>query len=449
MSEVFKVRLEDGTEYGPVDADTLRLWYDEGRISKKTLVLRPEGAWGVLSEVLGLGAPVGDPTVAVGPARAAAPAAAPAPATAAAAAAPAAGEAKPVRPATGTRGGAPRPRPQPAPEPGPPIALFALGFVALLAAVAAGGWWFINRKTAVSSEDTIKEWASTDRRFSDASLGVSLQAPEGWVILRKGNPFVLVSSTLVPFAHPRTGGFAVLTMDSVPKREGLDPALDALMESRRVTLPGIVEEGRSDATVSGQPARRCAATWSADGTRHRAVMTVWQDAWNYFGLTGWAPESPEFEKALQALQGSISTTPVITARIQQAVPRVVEEAPQLTSVAAEGLVRAVLSRGGSPESVAQEAFYAAHRGRDALSIDEAKEMGKILNEQVYKPIPKEQRGQLAAFLERVNAGRSSQPEDDQSMREQIKAGVLALPDDTRARLQELWEKTVVAAIKQT
>jgi hypothetical protein len=106
-----------------------------------------------------------------------------------------------------------------------------------------------------------------------------------------------------------------------------------------------------------------------------------------------------------------------------------------------------MSRGGSPESVAQEAFYAAHRGRGALSIEEAKEMGKILNEQVYKPIPKEQRPQLAAFLERVNAGRSSQPEEDQAMREQVKAGILALPDDVRLRLQELWEKTVAAAIR--
>jgi hypothetical protein len=441
MSDAYKVRLEDGNEYGPVDADTLRLWYDEGRISKKTLVLRPEGAWSMLSEVLGLGAPPPEAAPAANPANPTSPAN---PATPV----PAPGDARPPRPAGQSRSGAPRPRPQPAPQPaGPPIAAFALGFILLLALVAAGGWWVIGRRTAVSSEDLIKEQASPDRRFSDPGLGVSLQAPDGWVILRKGNPFVLVSNTLVPLAHPRTGGFAVLTMDSVPKRRGLDEALDAQMESRRVTSPGIVEEGRADVTVSGQPGRHTAATWSADGSRVRGEITAWQDAWNYFTLSGWAPESAEFGKAFQALQGAITATPVITARIQQAVPRVVEEAPQLSPGAAEILVRAVLSRGGSPESVAQEAFYAAHRGRDALSIEEAKEMGKILNEQVYKPIPKDQRGQLASFLERVNAGRSSQPEDDQAMRDQIKAGVLALPEDARARLQELWEKTVAAAVR--
>jgi hypothetical protein len=315
--------------------------------------------------------------------------------------------------------------------------------------VAAVGWWLISRRTGPSSEDAIKEWASTDRSFADSGLGVSLQAPEGWVILRKGNPFVLVSNTLVPLAHPKTGGFAVLTMESAPKREQLDAALDALMESRRVTLPGIAEQERGDATISGQPCRRSTATWTADGGRHRAIMTVWQDAWNYFALTGWSPESADFDKAFQALQGGLSAKPVISARIQQVVPRVIQEAPQLTEAAALGLVRAVMSHGGSPESVSQEAYYAAHRGRVVLTIDEAKEMGKILNEQVYKPIPKEQRAQLAAFLERVNAGRSSQPEEDQAMREQIKAGVLALPDDARARLQELWEKTITAAIKQT
>jgi hypothetical protein len=426
MSDAYKVRLEDGSEYGPVDADTLRLWYDEGRISKKTLVLRPEGAWSMLSEVLGFGA-------------AAAPEAPATPAPAAPAEA---------RPRTPTRSGAPRPRPQPAPEPGPPIAAFALGFVALLAIVAAVGWWLIGRKGPASTEDVIKEWAAAERRFADPALGVTLQAPESWVILRKGNPFVLVSNTLVPLAHPPSGGFAVLTLDSAPRRANLDEALDAVMASRRVMSPGISEEGRGDATVSGLPARQVTASWSVDGARNRAVITVWQDAWNYFVLTGWAPEGAagDFQKAMQGLEHGITQTLVISTRIQQAVPRVQAEAPQLTPAAAEMLVRAVLSRGGTLESVPQEAFYAAHQGRAALSLEEAKEMGKILNDQVYKPIPKEERPQLSAFLERVNAGRSSEPDADRAVREQIKAGVLALPDDARARLQALWEKTVQAAI---
>ena len=434
MSEAYKVRLEDGSEYGPVDGDTLRLWYDEGRIGKKTMVLRPEGAWAMLSDVLGLGAPPAPDPAPAGPA----------PAKPA--------EPRPAHAPATTRGGSPRPRPQPVrPQPsGPPIAAFALGFVALLALIAAVGWWAIGRRSVVSPEDVIKEWAAPDRRFTDGALGVTLQAPEGWVILRKGNPFVLVSNTLVPLAHPKTGGFAVLTMDSEPKRSTLDEALDALLESRRATSAGIAEEERSDASVSGLPARRTAASWSSDGVRLGAVMIAWQDAWNYFALTGWSPEpaAADFDKALQSLQKGITVTPVIATRIQQAVPKVVEEAPQLTPAAAESLVRAVLSRGGSAESVAQEAFYAAHKGRVALSIEEAKEMGKILNDQVYKPIPKEQRPQLAAFLERVNAGRSAQAEEDRSMRDQIKAGVLALPDDARARLQVLWEKTVAAALKQ-
>jgi hypothetical protein len=435
MADAFKVRLEDGTEYGPVDVDTLRLWYDEGRISKKTLVLRPEGAWSMLSEILGLGAPRPAEPPPAGPAAAGA----------------ATGQAKAGGP-TPTRSGASRPRPQPMPRPepsGPPLAAIAIAFVALLAIIASVGWWAIGRRTPSTPEDAIKEWASPERRFADAALGVTLQAPEGWVILRKGNPFVLVSNTLVALAHPKTGGFAVLTMDSVLKRNSVDETLDALIESRRGSAPGISEEARSDATVSGQKARRTTAAWSAEGSKQRAVMVAWQDAWNYFALTGWCPEpaSADFDRALQGLQGAITATPVITARIQQAVPEVMDEVPQLTPAAAELLVRAVLSRGGNVESVAQEAFYAASKGHVALSLEEAKEMGKILNEQVYKPIPKDQRAALASYLERVSAGRSSQKEEDRGMRDQIKAGVLALPDDTRKRLQVLWERTVIAALK--
>src|SRR5262249_28734522 len=156
------------------------------------------------------------------------------------------------------------------------------------------------------------------------------------------------------------------------------------------------------------------ASWSADGARQRAVMVAWQDAWNHFALTGWCPEAAasEFDKALVALQGGIQAAPVITARIQQAVPPVMDEGAQRRPAAAELLVRAVLRRGGSVDSVAQEAFYAASKGHVALSMDEAKEMGKILNDQVYKPIPKDQRAALQAFLERVSSGRSSQKDED-------------------------------------
>ena len=54
MAQHFLLHLPDGTQYGPIDRETLEAWRVEGRIPDETLVW-PEGApeWMPIAQVLG------------------------------------------------------------------------------------------------------------------------------------------------------------------------------------------------------------------------------------------------------------------------------------------------------------------------------------------------------------------------------------------------------------
>ena len=67
---------------------------------------------------------------------------------------------------------------------------------------------------------------------------------------------------------------------------------------------------------------------------------------------------------------------------------------------------------------------------------------RAIYQQIWAPVPEEQRVRLAGLLNDVKAGRDVAPADVQALREAVRAGVNALPEDQRARLQELSGRAV-------
>src|SRR4030095_16281065 len=79
MAQHFLLHLPDGTQYGPIDRETLEAWRAEGRIPDETLVW-PEGAPEWIAITQGLGARPAPAPGTSDPARAPPPAPAPVPA---------------------------------------------------------------------------------------------------------------------------------------------------------------------------------------------------------------------------------------------------------------------------------------------------------------------------------------------------------------------------------
>ena len=102
----------------------------------------------------------------------------------------------------------------------------------------------------------IAEWREADSAYGRADLGVRLQAPEGWVVLRKGSPFVPAdASEIVALVHEPSDARAVISVDpDLHPGEKIDAALDRLVERWRRREPELVEAGRS--TIELGTARR-------------------------------------------------------------------------------------------------------------------------------------------------------------------------------------------------
>jgi len=448
MANAYTVRLPDGKEYGPADLEALRAWKEEGRIGSDTLVWR-EGAtdWRPLSQVMETGelhAEVAlEPTVTVKrpppaaghetPPTAAAPAESPKPV--------AAPRPRPAGPSRTAR----RPRPSPWRIVVP---------IAILAALVAGGyaWWMAGRpaRERQRAEAFIKSFGLPDRRFADELLGLRLDLPAGWILLRPDSPFFHAPTAKLRVAHPGLRAFGRIQAEVRPRGpHSLDAMLDRAVEDWRLFAAGLVEQGRSEASVAGTPARKATVTWSADGQEIRGTVVVWRDGWNELALLVWGPgaSATEVNTATDALVSQLQMAGVAAARIKAAADAVAPAIPELSRASVEALVEERLAAGKPTDDLPDASLRVVSRGLRALTGQESQEMGQIYA-QVYKPLKEKERARLAAWLAQVRSGAAVPPEEGHAMRQALSDGLLALPEDVRAHLQTLNEKAVTAALAQ-
>jgi hypothetical protein len=461
MTGYYTVRLPDGTEYGPVDVETLVAWRREGRLVEGTLVW-PDGSpeWLPVAAVLpeetmalhltpAAPRPPGD----TGPPPSAPHAATARPATAQPAPGPgtlpyAAGAPRPARRA-GARPASPRSARGSA-SPKVPRALLLVAAGLLLVAVLLGALFaalspWIARRRALAD---IQAQATPDRRFADNILGVTLDVPQGWLILRPDNRLVPPSDAKLVLVEPTIPAFATLRMEPRPRLIAAeDVYLDGLVESWSVYRPKlkVIERG-TERLAKGQ-GRLLRATWEEGGEPTVGSTVAFHDGWNYFSLQGWAPAvgADAFAAAFQALAHGLSPTGDLEARVEEAMRQVEVEAPELSRNAVRLLVQARMSVGAPTEDLPETSLRVVTRGLNALSVAETEEVG-LLYSQVWGPLPEAERKRLGRYLAEVKAGRPVAVEESQPLRQLVKAGVLSLPEGAQVRLRALNEKAIVAGL---
>jgi hypothetical protein len=463
MTGPFTVRLPDGTEYGPVDLATLVAWRREGRLVEGTLIW-PDGSpeWLPVSTVL----PEGTTALGATPAKAR-----PSDATPAKARPPGATTARhsppdattaqgPAVPSTATgprpsrRAGA-RPAPQRSPKPEAassklPRALLLVAAGLLLVAVLLGALfaalspWIAKRRALAA----IQAQALPDRRFADHVLGVILDVPQGWLILRPDTRLVPPSDAKLILVEPSIPAFATLRMEPRPRLVAAEDAyLDGLVESWSVYRPKLkVLERGTERLAKGQ-ARLLRASWEEGGEPTIGSTLAFHDGWNYFSLQAWAPAAAAeaFASEFQALAHAISPTGDLEARVEEATRQVELEAPELSRTAVRLLVQARMSVGAPTEDLPETSVRVVTRGLNALSIAETEEVG-LLYAQVWGPLPEAERKRLGRYLNEVKAGRPVAAEEGQPLRQLMKAGILSLPEGAQVRLRALNEKAIVAGL---
>jgi type II secretory pathway pseudopilin PulG len=451
MSNQYLLHLPDGTQYGPIDRATFEAWSREGRLPADTLVW-PEGAPEWLSLQKALAAPAARPAT-------------PAPAKPAA---------KPVAPVT-SRPAAGRPVTAPPPENDRPetlpsmrvpavgrkglraragvdamlaawrpLAMTLVGVVVVLALV--GGLWavlrpYISRRQAMAR---VQQHALADRRVEDAQSGLVVELPTGWLALRRDNPFVERPEARVFLAQPAVSAFGSISVAPRPRQmDNLDGHLDELLQLRLPRLPSQKEAGRADVQLGKGQGRLVRTTWEDGLTPMQGATVAFADGYDLFSLDAWAPASAgeAFEAEVKALCQGVATKGQVRARLDEAVERLAVDVPELSRDALRLLVAERLSEGRGLEDVPTAALRAVNRGLDALAPAEATEMRGIY-QQVWEPVPEAERVRLASLMTEIKAGRPVRGEDVLALRTVLKTGVLALPEEQRARLQELSGRAV-------
>jgi hypothetical protein len=418
MGSSYKVRLADGSEIGPLDRAMLRSWYEQGLIADDSLVLGPGAPrWSGLARVVDVSG--------------------------------------------WKRPGAARPRAPRAPSATPPAPAGAAGirleprraalYAGAVAAVLVAAFGVARLLAPASGEAReLAEWTADDQRFTDASLGVALDAGGSWRLLLEGNPLVPApAQARATFAEPRAHAAAFLLVDGPRGLARLDHYLDRIGADRRRGLPGRRELGRSDVTIGSLAGRRSVARWdAADGVRHAEWTTVWSDGWSYLALVAWAPESraEAAASAVDALLRGFASNGTLAAQLRHAVERTVAEVPHLTPEAASLIMGQSEARVLEPEETFRRACEAAASSLRLLGADEVREMGQ-LSAATYAPLGAGERTRLASYLDRVRARQLTTPEEDRAMSQLVKRGVMKLPEARRARLRALYERAIQAVIQ--
>jgi hypothetical protein len=458
MANQYHLHLPDGTEYRDIDRATLETWHREGRLPAETLVW-PEGspAWLPLDQALAApDAPVVVESPAAAPA--AEPAAAPATATA---------SARPVRAPVPTGDDRPETRPSmrtpvfdgkaPASPAGTSSRTLGeqlagsrnlvLGLVGIAVVVGAlAGLWavlrpYLAKRHAIAA---VQRYALADRRVEDTDAGLLVELPAGWVALREDNPFVSRSGSRLRLAQPAAGAFGAVSVAARPRQmDDLDAHLDELLQERLPRMPSQKEGARSEVQLGRGRGRQVRTTWEDGLVPMQGAIVAWADGYDLFSLEAWAPASTgdAFAADLDALCRGIAPKGQVSARIDEAVERLAVEVPELSRDALRLLVAERMSQGRGLEDVPSAALRMVSRGLDALGAAEAAEMRSIY-QQVWAPVPEGERVRLAGLMNEIKAGRPVQGQDVLALRTAVQTGVLALPEEQRARLQELSGRAV-------
>jgi hypothetical protein len=507
MAQNFLLHLPDGTQYGPIDRETLVAWRAEGRIPDETLVW-PEGdpEWIAVEKVLSGGSapPPADPVPAPAPAAVpaaapvsaattpAAPAPTPTPAVAARPAATAGPAAKAIAPAAAkaplkaqpvvlprSTPAAPTPTPpatsdqtQPsvrmpaydghsgAPPDAPARAsrpaagsapadrtrlMLAAGGVALVLVLVLGMLAllrpFLANRRAIAE---VRRYALADRRATDPPSGLTIELPSGWFALKAENPYVVRPGSRLGLAQPAASVFGAVSVAVRPSMmDDLDAHLAELLQQRLGRQPSLREGERSDVQLGKGRGRMVRTTFEEDLVPMQGATVAWADGYTLFSLEAWAPadKGDRFKSELETLCRGLLPSGATTARVEDAVERLSPEVPELSRDALRLMVAERLAQEKSVDDVPAAALRAVSRGLDALGPAEANEM-RAIYQQIWAPVPEEERVRLASLLNEVKAGRPVVPADGQALREAVRAGVNALPEDQRARLQELSGRAV-------
>ncbi len=326
------------------------------------------------------------------------------------------------------------------------LGVAGLVVAALPVLVGAFGLVRFGRAEASETDERMREWTTGERRFTDDALGLTLEAPAGWVFLKPGNPVVKApKDAKVTLALARLGGGAYLVAEPAPRGVATpDQYLDRVQQRRHRDQGGYEARQRVNAVVGSLTGRQLEAAWSDNGTRVREVVVAGLDGWMAFSLVAFMPEAAASRpNGLDDLVRGFAARGLLAARLRAAVDAAVAAVPHLSAPAAEQLMAQSEARLLEPDQAFRRSLSALASNIAALTEAEKAELTR-LTAAAYSGIAWKDRARIADYVERIRKGQTTPPQEDKEMAALLHAAESRLSAEGRLKLQGYYEKAILA-----
>jgi hypothetical protein len=317
---------------------------------------------------------------------------------------------------------------------------------AVVFVLAVGGSLVLEVWTLKGAErqlrSTIAEWTASEREFSDPAVGLRIKVPEGWVILKAGNPLMSHEDAKVVFGQTSLGAVAAILQ---PKGEGylsLDNYLDRVLALLQESYKDLQQETRGDVAIGKAMGRRMSISWTIEGRRLEGFVTGWKDGTRYFSFLGFTTGglADEAAPSFTGLEKALDFDAPVDSRLKETVARVTAACPLLSAGAVETMMRS-MPADASTDHYFRMGYEWAGRGVGELGPAVGKEMGSI-TASLFASLSGSERQRLGTYLERVRTGLPTTPAEDHAMGAVMKRAILALPTDSQEKLRRLTERAI-------
>jgi len=406
VKTVYKVRLEDGMEVGPLDGEMIRSWYQQGMVNPDTPI-RAQGTkrWVRLAdtfEVASWGEPQG-------------------------AASPQAEEERDAFEAEARQ-------------------TWRTYFACALFFLLAAGAGYFSLFPSLWRIPPNTPW----REIALGFVVLGLLLVRGWDPMRKLVRVLVVVLTLALFPLAE-----VLIFRGVPWRSlvVLIPAvvmgfgLFFFLSGRYKPWPRVVLNlfwilaGAAGVVLLGAFPPPAVAAWMAAPSPLPAALAPAMLTPPSPAPTPLATPVPRTEAPMAAPAGSAPSSAPAEPVGAPSAAAVIQEVPLLSPRAADVVrSRAVFA----PEDAFRRSYELAGNGVAALDPRERGELGQLMAA-AYAHIPGADRRRLETYMAGIRGGQISTTEQNREMSALMRGAVLKLPDSQRARLQAVYEKAILAA----
>ena len=293
--------------------------------------------------------------------------------------------------------------------------------------------------------EEIRRQYSPDRIYDAAEVGVKVDLPAGWNLLKPGS-IKIPGAIMVAYYEP-TRCLAALWADGVAPSTTLDDYLSGVVKAQAGSLTSLSEDGRESFRFGGREGKVVSLSWVQSGTRMRGVHIVCADDFHFYRFFGVANQShwAQAFPAIKKLAAGFSITKSTDDRISELARRMADQCPFVTLKGAAVAMREAVKKHIAADASAGFGMELTEKGRTGVPPQELAEFDRLFRTAIWG-LDIGDHALLEQFFEGTDFVKTHSHEQAVEVLKLLKEAIETLPPGDRARLQAIGDKIWTAGV---